>query len=48
MRPHPPKRARWVARLILSLFCVAVTGAAAGGWWYAHESPAHQGPIVLI
>jgi arylsulfatase A-like enzyme/uncharacterized protein HemY len=48
MRAHPPKRARWVAALILSLFCVAVTGAAAVGWWYAHESPAHQGPIVLI
>jgi tetratricopeptide (TPR) repeat protein len=48
MRHQSPRRARWVARLIVSLFCVAVTGAAAIGWWYAHESPAHQGPIVLI
>ena len=23
-------------------------GAAAAGWWYARESPPHQGPIVLI
>ena len=22
--------------------------AAAGGWWYARESPPHQGPIILI
>ena len=48
MRQHSPKRARWVAGLILSLFGVAVAGSAAIGWWYAHESPAHQGPIVLI
>jgi arylsulfatase A-like enzyme len=37
-----------VAGLILAGFCVAVAGAAAIGWWYARESPAHQGPIVLI
>src|SRR5687767_15363793 len=44
--PAPVRR--WVAGLILSLFCVAVVGAAAIGWWYARESPAHQGPIVVI
>jgi arylsulfatase A-like enzyme len=46
-RSSAPAR-RWVAGLILCLFGVAVTGAAAIGWWYARESPAHQGPIVLI
>jgi tetratricopeptide (TPR) repeat protein len=33
---------------ILTLFFTAVAGAAAIGWWYARESPPHQGPIVLI
>ena len=41
-------RARWVASGILAMFCVAVAGAAAIGWWYARDSPAHQGPIVVI
>ncbi len=41
-------RARWVASGILVMFCVAVAGAAAIGWWYARDSPAHQGPIVVI
>jgi tetratricopeptide (TPR) repeat protein len=27
---------------------VAVVAAAFTGWWYARESPPHQGPIVLI
>lgn len=44
--PAPPRR--WVAGLILCLFGVAVVSAAAIGWWYARESPAHQGPIILI
>jgi tetratricopeptide (TPR) repeat protein len=39
---------RWQATAILTLFFFAVAGAAALGWWYARESPAHQGPIVLI
>src|SRR5687768_3268795 len=39
---------RWQAAAILTIFFVAVAGAAAVGWWYALESPAHQGPIVLI
>jgi hypothetical protein len=30
------------------VFFLAFAGAAAIGWWYARESPAHQGPIVLI
>jgi tetratricopeptide (TPR) repeat protein len=39
---------RWQASLILTLFALAVTAAAAAGWWYARESTPHQGPIVLI
>ena len=39
---------RWQATVILTLFFFAVAGAAAVGWWYARESPPHQGPIVLI
>ena len=42
-------RARsWQVTLILTLFFIAVAGAAGIGWWYARESPPHQGPIVLI
>ena len=45
----PPARVRrWQATVILTLFFFAVAGAAAIGWWYARESPPHQGPIVLI
>ena len=43
-----PQVRRWQATVIVSLFFVAVAGAAAVGWWYARESPAHQGPIVVI
>ena len=39
---------RWQVALILTVFGVAVTAAAAGGWWYARESTPVQGPIVLI
>jgi len=39
---------RWLAGLIIALFLIAVTGAAAIGWWYARESPPHQGPILLV
>ena len=39
---------RWLAALIIALFFVAVAGAAAVGWWYARESPPHQGPILLV
>jgi tetratricopeptide (TPR) repeat protein len=39
---------RWQATVILTLFFLAVAGAAAVGWWYARESPPHQGPIVII
>jgi len=39
---------RWVAGLIIALFFVAVAGSAAIGWWYARESPPHQGPILLV
>ena len=44
----PPRVRRWQAAAIIAMFLVAVAGAAAVGWWYALESPAHQGPIVLI
>ena len=39
---------RWRASLIIGLFFVAVGASAFIGWWYARESPPHQGPIVLI
>jgi arylsulfatase A-like enzyme len=38
----------WQVTLILTLFFIAVAGAAGIGWWYARESPPHQGPIVVI
>ena len=44
----PAPGRRWQAVLIVVLFFVAVAGAAFTGWWYARESPPHQGPIVLI
>ena len=46
-----PKHAlarRWQATLIITVFFFAVAGAAAVGWWYARESPPHQGPIILV
>ena len=44
-----PTRVRpWLAAVIVSVFALAVAGAAAVGWWFARESPAHQGPSVLI
>ena len=46
--PSPPRTHPWRAVVIVSLFTVAVIGAAGIGWWYARESPPHQGPIVLI
>jgi tetratricopeptide (TPR) repeat protein len=50
MPTHAPARAirKWQAGFIIVLFFVAVAGSAAVGWWYARESPAHQGPILLI
>jgi tetratricopeptide (TPR) repeat protein len=50
MPSHAPTRAirRWQAAFIITLFFAAVAGSAAVGWWYARESPAHQGPILLI
>src|SRR5687767_12916918 len=44
----PVRMRRWQAAAIITMFFAAVAGAAAVGWWYARESPAHQGPIVLI
>jgi tetratricopeptide (TPR) repeat protein len=46
-RPAPVVR-RWQATLIVVLVFVAVAGAALAGWWYARESPPHQGPLFLI
>src|SRR5262245_10069648 len=49
MATRPQARTRpWLASFIIALFFVAVAASAAVGWWYARESPAHQGPIVLI
>lgn len=48
MSKHKPASRRWQAALILTLFGIAVAAAAFGGWWYARESPPHQGPIVLV
>lgn len=39
---------RWRATLIVTLVSALVMGAALAGWWYARESPPHQGPLVLI
>ncbi|MET0214070.1 MAG: alkaline phosphatase family protein, partial [Vicinamibacterales bacterium] len=47
-RHSPARLRRWQVALILTVFSVAVTAAAAGGWWYARESTPVQGPIVLI
>jgi arylsulfatase A-like enzyme/Flp pilus assembly protein TadD len=46
-RPRVRPR-RWQATLIVTLVFTAAVGAAAMGWWYARESPPHQGPIVLL
>src|SRR4051794_34571061 len=49
MPTRPPARLRrWQATIIITLFLIAVAGSAAVGWWYARESPPHQGPILLI
>jgi len=45
---RPAKVGSWQVTLILTLFFIAVAGAAGIGWWYARESPPHQGPIILI
>jgi arylsulfatase A-like enzyme len=47
-RHVPAARKRWQATLIITLFILAVAGAAFTGWRFARESPPHQGPIVLI
>ena len=46
-RPRARTR-RWQATLIVTLVFTAAVGAAAVGWWYARESPPHQGPIVVL
>jgi arylsulfatase A-like enzyme/tetratricopeptide (TPR) repeat protein len=48
MANHAVQILRWQATVILTLFFSAVAGAAALGWWYARDSPPHQGPIVLL
>ena len=47
-RRSAPVIRRWQATLIVVLVFVAVAGAALAGWWYARESPPHQGPLLLI
>src|SRR5919201_5759879 len=44
----PAARKRWQATVIITLFILAVAGAAFTGWRFARESAPHQGPIVLI
>jgi tetratricopeptide (TPR) repeat protein len=46
LQPAPVRR--WHAAIIVGLVISLAIGAAAFGWWFARESPAHQGPIVLI
>ena len=49
MATHAPAaRKRWQAIVIITLFILAVAGAAFTGWRFARESAPHQGPIVLI
>ncbi|MBM3820455.1 MAG: hypothetical protein FJW14_15750 [Acidimicrobiia bacterium] len=47
-RPPAARLRRWRATFIVTAVCAAVAGAALAGWWYARESPPHQGPLVLI
>ena len=47
-RHIPAARKRWQATVIITLFILAVAGAAFTGWRFARESPPHQGPIVLM
>jgi arylsulfatase A-like enzyme/Flp pilus assembly protein TadD len=44
----PAARKRWQATLIVTVFILAVAGAAFTGWRFARESPPHLGPVVLI
>lgn len=39
---------RWQAAFITALVGTLALGAAAAGWWYARESPPHQGPLVVV
>lgn len=48
MAHRPVTIRRWQATLIVVLVFVAVAGAALAGWWYARESPPHQGPLLVI
>jgi tetratricopeptide (TPR) repeat protein len=44
----PIRTRRWQAIGIMAVVGAMALGAAAAGWWYARESPPHQGPIVLV
>ena len=44
---HTPVRP-WRATLIVGIVVSLAVAAAAFGWWFARESPPHQGPIVLV
>ncbi len=48
MPEHSRVGRRWQALLIITLVFLAVAASAAIGWWYARESPPHQGPIVVL
>ncbi|HEY6510131.1 MAG TPA: sulfatase-like hydrolase/transferase [Vicinamibacterales bacterium] len=44
----PVRTRRWQAIAITVVVGAMALGSAAAGWWYARESPPHQGPIVVI
>ncbi len=44
----PVRARRWQAVAITAVVGALALGAAATGWWYARESPPHQGPIILM
>ncbi len=44
----PVRTRRWQAVAITCVVGALALGSAAAGWWYARESPPHQGPIVVI
>jgi len=49
MPASPPVRTRrWQAVAITVVVGALALGSAAAGWWYARESPPHQGPIVVM
>jgi choline-sulfatase len=55
MGPEPPAgrqtystRGRWRYRFVVGLIWLAVSAAAAAGWWYARASVRAYGPIIVV